>query len=139
MELFILRHGIADERSESAKDRDRALTPEGREKTRAAASALRKLEVCFDVVLSSPFVRAWQTAEIIVEELECEEVLRKCEALSAGADLKRVFEELKEISNSSSVLLVGHEPDLSRMISVLLAGSADVAVTMKKGGLAKLT
>jgi phosphohistidine phosphatase len=140
MELYILRHGIAEETSHSGKDRDRALTTEGREKTRAAARALRRMEVTFDTVLSSPFVRAWQTAEIIAEELGCQKILRECEALSSGAPLKGVIAELGKVSEmSASVLAVGHEPDLSRLVSVLLCGSTEIAITMKKGGLAKLT
>jgi len=140
MELYILRHGIAEEMSQSGRDRDRALTSEGREKTRAAGKALCKMEIEFDALLSSPFVRAWQTAEIVVDELGCREILQECAALSAGAPLKGVFVELKKAAGSyESVLVVGHEPDLSRLISVLLSGSTEVAITMKKGGLAKLT
>jgi phosphohistidine phosphatase len=140
MDLYILRHGIAEESSASGQDYDRQLTLEGKEKTRATGKALRKLDVTFDAVLSSPFARAWQTAEIIVEELNCAKILQKCEALSSGAPLKGVFAELAKVSQKfSSLLLVGHEPDLSRIISVLLVGSAELAVTMKKGGLAKLT
>jgi len=139
MDLYILRHGLAEEQSNTGRDRDRALTPEGKEKTRAAGKALRKLDTEFDLVLSSPFVRAWQTAEIIVTELDCENKLQKCDALSSGAAIDEVLETIKKLEGAyESVLLVGHEPDLSRLISILLSGSLDVAVTMKKGGLAKL-
>jgi phosphohistidine phosphatase len=140
MDLYILRHGIAEERSRSGKDRDRALVTEGKEKTRAAGKALRKMEIDFDLVLSSPFVRAWQTAEIIVEECGCARALQPCDALSAGGPMKEVFGELRKAAGThSSVLVVGHEPDLSRLISVLLSGTTELAITMKKGGLAKLT
>jgi phosphohistidine phosphatase len=140
MELYILRHGLAEERNESGRDRDRALTPEGKERTHAAGKALRKMNIEFDLVLSSPFVRAWQTAEILLEELECANSLQQCEALSSGAAMEEVLEALKKAEGSyESVLLVGHEPDLSQLISALLSGSPDLAITMKKGGLAKLT
>ena len=140
MDLYILRHGIAEERSSSGKDRDRVLVDEGKEKTRAAGKALRKMDIDFDLALSSPFARAWQTAEIIAEECGCAKVLQECDALSAGAPMKAVFEELRKAAGRhSSMLVVGHEPDLSRLISVLLSGSTELAITMKKGGLAKLT
>jgi phosphohistidine phosphatase len=140
MELYILRHGIAEERSQSGSDSERALTSEGIQKTRAAGKALKKMEIAFDAVLSSPFVRAWQTAEIVVEELGCKKKLHACNALAAGAPLKDLLPELERLSaNCASLLIVGHEPDLSALISVLLSGSPDLGITMKKGGLAKLT
>ena len=137
MDLYVMRHGIAEDVSATGADRDRELTPEGREKTREAGNALRKLEVEFEVVLSSPFARSWHTAEIIVEQLKCERVLKRCDALKSGAPIKPLLGELKAL-NSASVLVVGHEPDLSQLISVLLSGSAGLGITMKKGGLAKL-
>ncbi len=139
MDLYILRHGIAEDRSPTGQDRGRALTDEGREKTRAASRALRKMDITFEAILASPFVRAWQTAEIVVEELGCQKLLRTCEALGCGGQLKEVFLELETLCGKhESALLVGHEPDLSRLISVLLSGAPELAITMKKGGLAKL-
>ena len=79
MDLYILRHGIAEETSATGRDRDRSLTDEGREKTCAAGKALRRMDIAFDLVLSSPFVRARQTADIVAEELKCREILRECE------------------------------------------------------------
>ncbi len=139
MDLYVLRHGLAEDQSATGGDRNRALTPEGREKTRAAGKALRKMELAFDLVLASPYVRAWQTAEIITEECGCQKVLRACQPLSSGGPLKGVFDELKSAAEQfTSIMIVGHEPDLSCLISVLLSGSPNVAITMKKGGLAKL-
>jgi phosphohistidine phosphatase len=139
MDLYIFRHGLAEEVSDSGLDRDRELTREGREKTRLAGKALCKLEVSFDLVLSSPFARAWQTAEILVKALDCEKLLTKCEALASGAPSAGVLDELKDHRKKESILLVGHEPDLSKLISILLSGSPRLAITMKKGGLCKLS
>jgi phosphohistidine phosphatase len=140
MELYILRHGLAEDRSSTGNDRDRVLTPEGREKTRAAGKALRKMEIIPDLVLSSPFARAWQTAEIIVQECGCTKTLQACDALIAGASTEGVIEALSAAAaKHASLMAVGHEPDLSTLISVLLSGTPDLAITMKKGGLAKLT
>jgi phosphohistidine phosphatase len=139
MDLYILRHGLAEDRSHTGKDSDRVLTPEGREKTRAAGKALRKLEITFDVVLSSPFARAWQTAEIITQECNCQKSLQQCAALSSGAPTDGVIQALQRVAKQSAVLVVGHEPDLSTLISVLLSGSPNLAITMKKGGMARLS
>jgi phosphohistidine phosphatase len=140
MDLYILRHGLAEEQSQSGKDRDRQLTEEGIKKTRAAGKALRKMELHFDLVLSSPFPRAWQTAEIVTEECGCAKALQRCDPLSSGAPMSGVLQEItRAAAKYSSVMIVGHEPDLSELISVLLSGAPSLAITMKKGGLAKLT
>jgi phosphohistidine phosphatase len=139
MELYILRHGTAEELSASGKDRDRELTTEGIEETQASGKALRALKVHFDLILASPFARAWKTAEIIAEETGANaSVLRRCEALSSGAGVPGILAELKK-QKCGSLLLVGHEPELSHLISILLAGSAGLGIQMKKGGLCRLT
>jgi phosphohistidine phosphatase len=138
MELYILRHGIAEEVSASGADKDRRLTGEGVEKTKAAGKALGKLGIEFDLILASPFVRAWRTAELIAEELNCGKLLQPCPALSSGKGVAAILQELKKV-NASSVLLVGHEPELSQLISTLLAGSPGLAITMKKGGFCRLS
>ena len=137
MDLYILRHGIAEDVSATGADSDRQLTPEGQKKTHDAGRALRNLEIEFDLVLSSPFARAWRTAEIVVEELGCQRILSKCDALASGSPMKGMLAELSLIA-CPSVLIVGHEPDLSQLISILISGGTDVAVAMKKGALAKL-
>jgi phosphohistidine phosphatase len=137
MDLYVMRHGIAEDVSATGADRDRELTAEGRKKTREAGQALKGLEIQFELVLASPFARAWQTAEILVEALNCPRLLSRCEALSSGAPLKPLVAELGAIA-CGSVLIVGHEPDLSQLISVMLSGGLDVAVSMKKGALAKI-
>jgi phosphohistidine phosphatase len=138
MELYILRHGIAEDLSKTGADSDRQLTPEGRRKTAETARALAALGVEFDKVLSSPYARAWQTAEIVVEELGCPKLLVRCEELASGEPMKALLAELRE-ATCASLLIVGHEPDLSRLISVLLCGTPNLAITMKKGGLARLS
>lgn len=140
MDLYILRHGIAEEFSHSGHDRDRVLTAEGIEKTAASGRALRKLDVEFDGIFSSPFARAWQTAEIIADELDCKSLLQPVDDLAADSTAAIALKKLGVLSQKhSSVLVVGHEPILSEMISLLLTGSSCLSVTMKKGGLCKLS
>jgi phosphohistidine phosphatase len=140
MELYILRHGIAEDANRSGRDRDRELTAEGVEKSRATGKALRKLGVKFDLILSSPFARAWATAELVAQEMDCRSLLKECPALASGESTEGVLAELRKIGRShESVLLAGHEPDLSELISTLLCGSPRLGIAMKKGGLCKLT
>ena len=140
MEIYILRHGIAEESSRSGRDRDRELTVEGIEKTRAGGKALRKLGVEFNLVLASPFARARKTAEIVAEELGCQGMLKECDALASGESAAGVLAELKKAAPTHEcVLLIGHEPDLSLLISILLSGQPRLGIAMKKGGLCKLS
>ena len=131
-----MRHGIAEDVSSSGEDRARALTNEGREKTRATARKLVEWKVAVDVVVTSPFRRARETAVIISEALGCKLVEEP--ALSSGEAPSKLFERVQKMAAFDSVLLVGHEPDLSRLISILISGGIQVHVTMKKGGVCKL-
>jgi phosphohistidine phosphatase len=140
MDLYIMRHGIAKEASASGRDRDRVLTEEGIDRTRETGKALRKLGIEFDAILSSPFARAWQTAELVAIELNSKKTMRPLDALGAestAASAARIL--AAETARSSSALVVGHEPILSELISLLLSGSAGLAIAMKKGAICKLT
>lgn len=139
MDLYILRHGLAEEASATGLDSDRKLTDEGREKSRRAGKALRKLGVKFDLVLASPFARAWETARLVAEELGGAHPHR-CEALACGQPLAEAVAELrKRARGHSSILAVGHEPDLSQMISLLLSGAPRLSIHMRKGAICKLS
>ena len=142
MNLYILRHGIATEPNTQglAKDADRPLTPEGKRKLWQIAEAMAALELGFDLVLSSPYVRARQTAEIIVEALKARKRLEFSDSLTPGGSTKKLVDLLNHLQPPpESVLLVGHEPYLSGLISLLVSGDASLAVVMKKGGLCKLS
>ena len=139
MDLYILRHGVAEDVSESGLDRDRVLTEEGIEKTKACGKALRKLDVQFDAIYTSPYARARQTAEIVADELGLTSVLQLVDALGADASAKEVLADLQKlVRRQASILVVGHEPILSSLISLLVAGSPSLSIAMKKGGLCKL-
>jgi len=140
MNLYLLRHGIAVERGtgQYASDADRPLTTKGRRKLRGAAAAIRAMELSFDVILSSPLVRARQTAELIVKALHCRHRLELTELLAPGASAAGLVRRLKQLKPQSA-LLVGHEPDLSALASRLLTGGNGLAITFKKGGLCRLS
>jgi phosphohistidine phosphatase len=139
--LFILRHGPAEEPGGKSYtgDASRPLTPDGRRKTRRVAKALADLGLSFDVIISSPYRRARQTAEIVAEKLGLSTKLEVSDSLKPGGDLKALIRSLAQSkSGLKSVLLVGHEPSLSGLISLLVGGDPGMAVVLKKAGLAKL-
>ena len=142
MNLYLLRHGLAVEPGTPgyAKDADRPLTPKGERKLIKIASAMKALELQFDRVLFSPYVRARGTAVIIAKELGLEKKLEKCDALTPGGSLREVIETLKRLSPPrENVMLVGHEPSMSELAALLISGETNVSITMKKGGLCMLT
>ena len=139
MNLFLLRHAIAVEPGalSGASDAARPLSPEGKEKMRKIARGMKVLDLSFDLILSSTYVRARETAEIVVREFGS--VLEFTPRLEVGGDPAALVAEVAARSKGmEDVLLVGHEPQLSRLISHLLSGNSGLSVTMKKGGLCKL-
>ncbi len=141
MNLYFLRHGLAVKRDPQRfpDDSRRPLLMKGEERIRLCCDALRALEVSFDRILSSPYPRASQTAEIVAAALDLKKRLEFRDELIPGGDpqvLIRYMNQLRPVPEN--VLLVGHEPDLSRFISHLICGGPAAAIAMKKGGLAKL-
>ena len=142
MNLYILRHGIAVEHGTPgcAKDADRPLTPEGESKLRLIAEAMQALELGFDLVLSSPYLRARQTAEVVAEVLDLRKKIDFSDSLVPGGSTHQLVELLNRLKPApESVLLVGHEPYLSGLVSLLVAGKEGFCVVFKKGGLCKLS
>ena len=138
MELYFLRHAIAVERGTPGykKDSDRPLTPEGEGKMRQIADAMRGMDLKFDLILSSPYARAEQTAKIVAGELD--EDVSYSDYLVPGGNALELIGEIND-ERPQRVLLVGHEPDLSSLISVLVTGGSDAGIELKKGGLCRLT
>ena len=138
MEIYILRHGIAVERGTPGykRDGDRPLTEEGVEKMRQIAKAMREMDLQSDVIFSSPYVRAKATADIVAETLG--ENVTLTDSLPPEADPAELIDEING-EKPQRVLLVGHEPDLSALISTLICGKRNADIELKKGGLAKLT
>lgn len=137
MNLYILRHAIAVPRgTPEHKDEDRPLTKEGSRKMKLAAQGMRKMGLEFGRILSSPYLRARQTAEIVADVFKLEVVLS--EPLIPTASHRVLIANLVKI-REDSVLLVGHEPHLSEFVSVLACGTGDAQLELKKGGLCKLS
>jgi phosphohistidine phosphatase len=132
-QLWVLRHGEAQPHG-SAADAERRLTARGEEQSRAAGIALARLGVEFDAVLFSPKERARATAELAAAEWEdpAPGLLREHPPLAGGFDASQALDALASYGGEARVLIVGHEPDLSRIVGELTGGS----VELKKGGLA---
>jgi phosphohistidine phosphatase len=141
MDLYILRHAIAVERGTagSKTDFERSLTPDGEQKLRRVVKAMRNLELNFDLVLSSPYVRARETAQIVAAGLSLKK-LETCDSLAPDGNLREFIFELKKRDPApKSLLVVGHEPCLSMLIGMLVCGSTKARIALKKAGLCRLT
>jgi len=139
MNLFALRHGIAvDLGTEGCvRDPERVLTPKGEKKTRRVAKAIKEMELSFDLLLSSPYVRARQTADIVADELGMDVELT--DALIPRAEIQKLLQALESHRPApQNVMIVGHEPHLSELVGYLLAGADRSFVTLKKSGFCKL-
>jgi phosphohistidine phosphatase len=136
MEICIMRHGIAARREDwhDRPDRDRPLVAKGENRVRGIARGFRALGLTFDAVLTSGYARALSTAEIVAGELGCGARLRTTPALECGGDPRAVLDELRQHHpDANRILLVGHEPDLSELVTWLIAGRIESRVRMKKG------
>jgi phosphohistidine phosphatase len=137
MKLYLLRHGEAEDKL-GKQDAARALTKEGREDIAAVSMAVAPLIKRPVRVLSSPFLRAEQTAELFREAVAADHKLDLTAALlpegswpALKAELDRLVEE-----GAQSVVAVGHNPSISEMCGAIVAGSPSVRVQMKKGAIA---
>ena len=139
MNFFILRHGIAVEPgTQGYKDSERPLTDEGKCKLRKICKAMKQLDLSFDLILSSPYKRARQTAEIVAEHFN--EEVEFTDSLTPQGSMQELIAEINQIKPlPENVMVVGHEPYLSELLSLLVSGETRFGVTLKKAGLAKIS
>jgi phosphohistidine phosphatase len=132
-QLWLLRHAEAEPHV-TRRDSERRLTERGERQARAAGIALGKLGVKFDAVLFSPKVRARDTATLAAEAWSPQQRkrLREYPALASGFDAQQALDALTSVGADGCLLMVGHEPDLSRVAGELTGGRLD----LKKGGVA---
>jgi phosphohistidine phosphatase len=142
MRIYLLRHGEAGDREDwTGPDEERPLTAEGMAEMRDVARGMRALKLRLEGVVSSPLVRARQTAEIVAHKLKLE--LREEPALAAGCS----FDALSQVIGAhaptatdpkAGVLLVGHEPDFSTAARCLISRNSNSAIALAKGGLCRV-
>lgn len=137
MELYFIRHGIAEEATSEIKDEQRSLTEQGRKKTQKVAQRLKDLDLSFRLIATSPLVRAQQTAEILISTTLSSQ-LEQCSYLAPGGNIKDWVEKWlkpKDYEPSTRLALVGHQPCLSNWAEILIWGEAKNSLVLKKAGI----
>jgi phosphohistidine phosphatase len=134
--LYLFRHGLAGDRGTYANDDQRPLTDEGQQKTRRVAKRLRELNINIDLILSSPLVRAQQTADILLD-IGVGRKLEISEFLAPDGSLDRWLEWFIQWRHgvAGTLMLVGHQPDLGLWAETLLWGTAKEVIALKKAGI----
>jgi phosphohistidine phosphatase len=135
MELYLLRHGIAEDHA--ATDADRQLTEEGRTKVRRVMKRAASAGVSPSLIISSPYKRAVETAEIAASELGYKGKILRVGNLTPDSSPSSVWSEIREHRDEPSLLLAGHEPLFSATVAYLL-GSTNAMVEFKKGALLRI-
>jgi phosphohistidine phosphatase len=138
MQLYIVRHGIAIDREDpkSPPEAERYLTEEGIEKTKQVAKGVAALGISADLLVSSSYVRAMQTAEIFASALEyAKPKISKSEALLPGAEPGAFFHELAKHKDAASIFCFGHAPHVDELVAAGV-GAKHRVTQMKKAGVA---
>jgi phosphohistidine phosphatase len=137
----MIRHAIAvdEDAPEYADDSQRPLTDKGKKKMRQIAKGLRALGVELDLILSSPYVRATETAEILADVFKMKKEIELNGNLVPMGDPDLLIAEMNEKYTANSVALVGHEPFISGMVGLLVSENANIDMTVKKGGVCRLS
>jgi phosphohistidine phosphatase len=137
MQIYILRHGIAEDPKPGQADASRRLTQEGRDKLARVLSCARKAGVEPDTLLSSPYRRAIESAELARETLELRQPIVQTKVLTPTVQPGQVWEEIRTYKDARQIMLVGHEPQLSGLICYLME-APEGRVEMKKGAIARV-
>jgi phosphohistidine phosphatase len=137
LELYLIRHGLAAERGEEyPDDSKRPLTSEGIARLRKEAKALDALDVNFDQILSSPLVRAKQTAEVFAESMKSKPPIAMSDALTPAGSPAAVIQDLAKHMRKARIALVGHEPNMGELAAFLVG--AKVPLPFKKGAVCRI-
>lgn len=137
MQLYILRHGIAEAPAAGMSDADRALVPEGMKKLRIVLSWAHATGVSPTLILTSPYRRAVETAEIAAEVLDYKGEIVRSEALYPGCTPNEAWDEVRKYGAENRIVLSGHEPMLGYMTGYLLAAPS-LLIDLKKGSLLRI-
>jgi phosphohistidine phosphatase len=140
MQLYIVRHGIAIDREDPQcpPDPERFLTEDGIEKTKQIAKGVAEIASVPELMISSPYLRAHQTAEIFAKALEYpKDKIAKSDALLPGAESLQLFRELSKDKDNSVVYVFGHAPHLDDLIATAVASKHHIT-SLKKAGVAFL-
>ncbi|MBV8809318.1 MAG: phosphohistidine phosphatase SixA [Acidobacteriaceae bacterium] len=137
MQLYLLRHGIAEEGRAGLNDADRSLTADGRRKLRQVLQAAVEAQVKPTLILSSPLKRAVQTAELAKNALGYKDEILQTKALVPGSKVELVWEEIRVHKDQQSLMLVGHNPLFDSLAGYLL-GQPGLQLDFKKGAILRI-
>ncbi len=137
MELYLLRHGIAEEAAAGKPDSERALTSEGKRRLGLVLKRASRANVSPSLILTSPYKRAVQTAQLVVEILKYEGELVQSDALLPSAKPEGVWDEIRPHQRESQLLLAGHDPLFSHLAGYLL-GFPGLRIDFRKGALLRI-
>ena len=137
MQVYLLRHGVAEEGRPAMEDADRALTQEGRQKLRDVLRVAAKADVDPTLIISSPLKRALQTGELAKELLRYKKDIVRSKALIPGSTVDQVWEEIRAHRGEAQLLLVGHEPLFGHLGAYLL-GTPSLKIDFKKGAILRI-
>jgi phosphohistidine phosphatase len=137
LELYLIRHGVAEERGEDwPDDSQRPLTSDGIAKLRKEARGLGAMGEAFDHIVSSPLVRTRQTADVFAELLKNKPSISTADALAPAGTPAAVIQEITKHVRKGRVALVGHEPNLGELAAQLIGARAPLE--FKKGGICRI-
>jgi phosphohistidine phosphatase len=134
--LYLMRHGIAVERGTGGipDDAKRPLTPDGKKRVREIAEGLLRIGLELDWIVTSPLVRAVETAELVSEALGRNVPMDFCDAMKPGGSAETLVKFLAQHATRRRVMCVGHEPDLGELAARLLGAGRSANLGFKKGG-----
>ncbi len=135
MQIYIFRHGIAEDRQPDSDDAGRALTPQGKRKLAAILRTAKKAGVSPGVIVTSSYKRALETAVMAAAALGHEGEVIRSKALEPGGSPEEVWNEIRLYKQTQELMIAGHEPLLSSVIAYLL-GTPSVQIDLKKGAMA---
>lgn len=136
MELYFLRHAIAEDPTTEKIDSERELTFEGKKKLTKVIKGIQTLELTFDLILMSPYKRTVQTASTVAKKLKIKNS-ETCEALAPGGSFGALSTRIAQEANTTRILLVGHQPGLGMFASMLAFGhTATSILPFSKAGMA---
>ncbi|MGI6454764.1 MAG: phosphohistidine phosphatase SixA [bacterium] len=141
MDLFIIRHGIAVDRKDPnvKSDEERWLTEKGTERMQKIASGFARMTPALDEILTSPYVRAAQTAEILSNAYPTKVPVKSIDGLKPGFRGNKMLSWLRDnYSATARIALVGHEPDLSKFVILLTTRAGNLNLKFKKGGICRI-
>ncbi|ARM75628.1 phosphohistidine phosphatase SixA [Acidianus manzaensis] len=131
--ILIVRHGDAEPKIDGKEDKDRKLVKKGIKQMKRIANFIDEMEYNIDRIITSPYIRAYQSAEAILDELGIDDKkIETMDELSPDKDPSSFIEKMKEFADNSTIMIVGHEPYLSNYIKLITGGEVEI----KKGGIA---